>query len=206
LQALDRQRHRPIDALQCAGYHGRTDIRLVVVRADGVPLRVVRGIDVAGGAAARDFKENIGAGRDLRDAQLLAKRRFLGVRVGNFEGYARVGIAGAGDEARDIGIDGGPVVRAKDSQYVMAGAADFLFFHQAGDGADQVGGLLLLEQQVGHIGERGFLAIVIDRCRIDQRKFLPGVLLCRVPQGAGHVGRDSDDQCRLGGDAALQAG
>ena len=59
------------------------------------------------------------------------------------------------------------MVRAKDPEHVVARVADFCLFHQAGQCADEVGRLLLIEQQVRHVGKRYFVAVVVHRHRVD---------------------------------------
>src|SRR5205807_33451 len=148
---LDRDGDRSVDALQRARNHGRTEVRLVVVGADRVCGRVIRGVDVAARAAAGDFEQDIRPGGDLRDAELLAIRRVLRIRVGNLEADAGVDLAGAGDKTGNVGVDTGTVIRAEDPEHVVTGAADFPSFHQAGESAHQEGRLLLFEQQVGDV-------------------------------------------------------
>src|SRR2546430_12605853 len=92
------------------GEAGGVEIGLVVVRANGVGRGVVRGIDIARRATASYFKQDIRAGRDLGDAELLAECRVLGIRVRNLPGQPRVDTLRAGDVARDIRVDGRAVV------------------------------------------------------------------------------------------------
>src|SRR5437773_2239993 len=51
------------------------------------------------------------------------------------------------------------MIGAEDSQDVVGGAANFLLFHQARKGADQVGRLLLLEQEIRHVRHGGVRAV-----------------------------------------------
>ena len=80
------------------------------------------------------------------------------------------------------------MVRAKDPEHVVARVAHFCLFHQAGQCADEVSGLLLIEQQVRHVAERYFVAVVVYRHRVDQSKSLARVELRRAPDGACHIG------------------
>ena len=80
------------------------------------------------------------------------------------------------------------MVHAQDPERVVADAADFVFFYEAGQRTDQVAGLLLVEDQIGHIAEIDRLAVVIHRRAIDKGEMLLRMQLGCSPHGGRHVG------------------
>ena len=103
---LDRRVDRGVDALHRARQHLRAEIRLVGVDADPPHVALLRGVEHAEPAAARDLEDDVRARGDLVQRGRLALRLVDPVlRVRVQELHARIGLARARLVAGDVAVD-----------------------------------------------------------------------------------------------------
>ena len=190
LDGLDRVEDRHVDLLQRARDDLRAEVGLVGVDADRLHALLLGGVDRAEPARAGDLEDDLRALGDLVECDLLALRlvgEALGVAVERLD--ARVGLLRAGLEARDVVVDRRDLLAAD-----AAERAAVVLGVQPRQVADEVAGLLLLEQQPGDVLR---LALHRGRRRVDDRELLLRELLGDRRHGVGHEEAVADDQVVL---------
>src|SRR3954447_6544414 len=145
LGRLDRVEHGDVDLLDGRGQHLRADVGLVGVDADALHRLLLRRVEDAEAALARDLEDDLRTLRDLVERQLLALRLVDEVLRVAVEGLdARVGRLGAGLVARDVVIHRRDLLAADGADDLLAAR---VLGVQAREVAGQVARLLLGEEQ-----------------------------------------------------------
>src|SRR3954451_20681023 len=190
LDRLDRVEDRHVDLLQRARDDLRAEVGLVGVDADRLHALLLRRVDRAEAAGARDLEDDLRALGDLVERDLLAlvlRREALRVAVERLD--AGVGLLGAGLEARDVVVDRRDLLAAdaRERAAVVLGV-------ERREVADEVAGLLLLEGQPDDVLR---LALHRQRRVVDDRELLLRELLRGRLDGVGHEEAVADDQVVL---------
>ena len=146
---LIAMKHRSVDPLHGAREDVRAEEGLVGIDADAPDALLLRRVKRAQAAAARNLEDRSGALLDLVQRDLLALRlirEVLRVAVQHLD--ARVGGLRAGLIARDETIDRRLLLTADRTDHVRARAPLLL---EAREVADEVAGLLLVEEQTEEV-------------------------------------------------------
>src|SRR3954470_7023087 len=190
LDGLDRVEDRDVDLLQRARDDLRAEVGLVGVDADRLYALLLGRVDRAETARAGHLEDDLRALGDLIERDLLAlvlRGEALRVAVERLD--ARVGLLGAGLEARDV------VVHRRDLLAADAGErAAVVLGVQRRQVADEVARLLLLEREPNDVLR---LALHQRRRVVDDRELLLGELLRRRLDRVGHQEAVPDDQVVL---------
>src|SRR4051794_4281772 len=190
LGGLDRVEHRDVDLLQRARDDLRAEVGLVGVDADRLDALLLRRVDRAEAAGARDLEDDLRALGDLVERDLLAlvlRGEALRVAVERLDG--RIGLLRARLEARDVVVDRRDLLAADARQ-----RATVVLGVQRGQVADEVTGLLLLERQADDVLR---LALHPGRVEVDDRELGARELLRRRRHGVGHEEAVADDEVVL---------
>src|SRR4051812_5753437 len=190
LDRLDRVEDRHVDLLQRARDDLRAEVGLVGVDADRLHALLLRRVDRAEAAGARDLEDDLRALGDLVERDLLAlvlRREALRVAVKRRD--AGVGLLRARLEARDVVVDRRDLLAAdaRKRAAVVLGV-------QRGQVADEVAGLLLLERQPDDVLR---LALQQGGGLVDDRELHRRELLGDRRDGVGHQEAVADDQVVL---------
>src|SRR3954452_18177181 len=193
LVLLDRQdllEHGHVALLQRAREHLRAEVGLIGVDADRLHALLLGRVDGAEPALAGDLEDDLGALGDLVQRDLLALRLVDEVlRVAVQELHARVGLLRSGLEARDVVVDRRDLLTAD-----RAERAAVVLGVQARQIADEVAGLLLLEEQA--LDVLG-LALQQRRRGVDDRELHVRELLRDRGDRVGHEEADPDHEVVL---------
>ena len=163
-ERFDGEEHRRVDTLQRACEDVRPEEGLIRVDADPPHVLLLRGVERAETAPARNLEHDAGAARDLGERQLLALREIHPVvRVAPHDLDARDGLLGTGDVARDVAIDRRLFEAADGADHIAARA----FLGKRAEVADQVADLLLPEDQPFDVLR---LAFQVGVRHVDDRK------------------------------------
>src|SRR3954471_2016773 len=190
LDGEDLLEDRHVDLLQRAREHLRAEVGLVGVYADCLHALLLGRVDGAEPALAGDLEDDLRALGDLVERDPLALRLVDEVlRVAVQELHARVGLLRAGLEARDVVVDRRDLLTADGAE-----RAAVVLGVQAREIADQVAGLLLLEEQA--LDVLG-LALQQRRRRVDDRELHVRELLRDRRDRVGHEEADPDHEVVL---------
>src|SRR3954447_4744095 len=190
LDRLDRVEDRHVDLLQRARDDLRAEVGLVGVDADRLHALLLRRVDRAEAAGARDLEDDLRALGDLVERDLLAlvlRREALRVAVERLD--AGVGLLGAGLEARDVVVDRRDLLAAdaRERAAVVLGV-------ERGQVADEIARLLLLERQADDVLR---LTLHRGRVEVDDRELHRRDLLRDGRDRVGHQEAVADDEVVL---------
>src|SRR5690349_14241706 len=145
LDGLGRVEDGHVDLLQGAGDDVVAEVALVGVDADAHDALLLGGVERAEAALAGDLEDDLRALRDLVERELLAEvllDEVLGVAVEGLD--ARVGLLRAGLVAGDVAVHRRDLLAADRGDDLVAA---LVLGVERGERADEVTGLVLLEQQ-----------------------------------------------------------
>src|SRR5215208_335403 len=192
LSRLDRLEHGDVDLLQRAGDDVRAEVALVGIDADALDVLLLRRVERAEAALAGDLEDDLRALRDLVERELLAEVLLDEVLRVAVEGLdVRVGLLGAGLEAGDVAVDRRDLLAADRGDDLVAA---LVLDVEPGQRADEVAGLVLLEQEA--VDVRG-LALHRGLRVVDDRELRVGELLGDGLDRLGHQEADADHEVVL---------
>ena len=192
--AVDDLLHRLEDGLVHLLQRARGDVlaevRLVGVDADPAHVLLLRGREGAEPALARDLEDHVGAAGDLVERELLALRlvdEVLRVRVQGRD--PRIRLLRARLVARDVAVDGRDLLPADGADHLLR--ARLVLRDQPGQVADEVAGLLLLEEQAADVLR---LRLHVRLRRVDDREVRVGVARGHLLERRRHQEADRDHE------------
>src|SRR4051812_7965997 len=190
LHRLDGVEDRHVDLLERARQHLRAEVGLVRVDADALDALLLRGVERPESALAGDVEDDLRALGDLVERDLLALRlvdEVLRVAVERLD--AGVGLLRARLVAGDVVVDRRDLLAADRADH-----AAVVLRVEAGEVADEVPGLLLLEDEALHV-----LGLVLERGvgLVDDREVHVGELRGHGVERVGHEETDADDEVVL---------
>src|SRR5215212_5853939 len=192
LDRLDRVEDGHVDLLQRAGDDVRAEVALVGVDADALHALLLGRVKRAETALAGDLEDDLRALRDLVERELLAEvllDEVLGVAVERLD--VRVGLLGARLVAGDVAVHRRDLLAADGRDDLVAA---LVLGVEPGQRADEVAGLVLLEQQAVDVLR---LALHQGLRVVDDPEVHGGELVGDRLHRLGHQEADADDEVVL---------